>query len=128
MIQLTSFKILVELDFGIEFEVLWKNKFGDLFSSFQLFRAMAWVSAQEMVLTSILRRKSVSDTTSQSTDTLDQLTSFLKDLENEALSACAECTRRRLLDLVCRFEYNYNHNAFNQIKTDMQYNWIFALL
>ena len=53
-----------------------------------------------MVLTSILRRKSVSDSTSQSTDTLDQLTSFLRDLENESLSACAECTRRRLLDLV----------------------------
>lgn len=42
----------------------------------------------------------MSDSTSQSTDTLDQLTSFLKDLENESLSACAECTRRRLLDLV----------------------------
>ncbi|XP_063677213.1 mucin-4-like isoform X3 [Bolinopsis microptera] len=53
-----------------------------------------------MVLSSILRRKSVSDSSSQSTDTLDQLTSFLKELENETLSPCAECTRRRLLDLL----------------------------
>ena len=56
-----------------------------------------------MVLTSILRRKSTTDTT-QGVDTIEKLSSFLKDLGSENLSANAECTRRKLLDLVgyCR--------------------------